>query len=92
MQIQGIHHSPPSFVQQRPSSKVFAIGLTVIDLLISYVCSGEIGLLDGVGVGETLLITELILHTLPEHRGVSAFAGEGERTREGNEVSALLGT
>jgi F-type H+-transporting ATPase subunit beta len=37
-------------------------------------------------VGKTFLIMELIRHTSTEHRGISVFAGVGERTREGNEL------
>jgi F-type H+-transporting ATPase subunit beta len=37
-------------------------------------------------VGKTFLIMELIRHTSTEHKGISVFAGVGERTREGNEL------
>jgi len=85
-QVRSIHQPAPPFVQQRPSTEVFVTGLKVIDLLAPYVRGGKIGLLGGAGVGKTMLIMELIRHTSAEHRGVSVFAGVGERTREGNEL------
>ena len=40
----------------------------------------------GAGVGETVLIMELINNIAKAHGGVSVFAGVGERTREGNDL------
>lgn len=82
----SIHQPPPTFIQQRPTSEVFVTGLKVIDLLAPYVRGGKVGLLGGAGVGKTLLIMEMIRHTSAEHKGVSVFAGVGERTREGNDL------
>jgi len=86
VQMRSIHQPAPSFVQQQPSTEIFVTGLKVIDLLAPYVRGGKVGLLGGAGVGKTLLIMEMIRHTSAEHRGVSVFAGVGERTREGNEL------
>jgi len=86
MQTSSIHQPPPPFIEQKPSTDIFVTGLKVIDLLAPYVRGGKIGLLGGAGVGKTMLIMELIRHTSAEHRGVSVFAGVGERTREGNEL------
>ena len=81
-----IHNDPPSFTAQDPSIQIFVTGLKVVDLLAPYVRGGKVGLLGGAGVGKTFLIMELIRHTSTEHRGISVFAGVGERTREGNEL------
>ena len=86
VQMRHIHQPAPAFVEQKPSAEIFVTGLKVIDLLAPYVRGGKIGLLGGAGVGKTLLIMELIRHTSAEHKGVSVFAGVGERTREGNEL------
>jgi len=86
VELRKIHQPAPAFVQQKPSTEIFVTGLKVVDLLAPYVRGGKIGLLGGAGVGKTLLIMELIRHTSAEHRGVSVFAGVGERTREGNEL------
>ena len=40
----------------------------------------------GAGVGKTVLIQELINNVAQAHKGVSVFAGVGERTREGNDL------
>ena len=82
----GIHQSPPSYVDQQPSSELFETGLKVLDLLSPFVRGGKVGLLGGAGVGKTLLIMEMIHHTSAVHEGVSVFAGVGERTREGNDL------
>jgi F-type H+-transporting ATPase subunit beta len=86
VEVLNIHQTAPSFVRQQPSTDIFVTGLKVIDLLAPYVRGGKIGLLGGAGVGKTMLIMELIRHTSAEHKGVSVFAGVGERTREGNEL------
>ena len=83
---EGIHQSPPPYVDQRPTSDLFITGLKVLDLLAPFVRGGKVGLLGGAGVGKTLLIMEMIRHTSTEHQGVSVFAGVGERTREGNDL------
>ena len=77
----GIHQSPPAYVDQRPSSELFITGLKVIDLLAPFVRGGKVGLLGGAGVGKTLLIMEMIRHTSAVHKGVSVFAGVGEKER-----------
>ena len=82
----GIHQPPPAYVEQRPSSELFITGLKVVDLLAPFVQGGKVGLLGGAGVGKTLLIMEMIHHTSAVHKGVSVFAGVGERTREGNDL------
>ncbi|MCJ7738856.1 MAG: F0F1 ATP synthase subunit beta [Anaerolineae bacterium] len=84
--LRSIHQAAPAFVTQRPTKEIFVTGLKVIDLLAPYVRGGKVGLLGGAGVGKTLLIMEMIRHTSAEHRGVSVFAGVGERTREGNDL------
>jgi F-type H+-transporting ATPase subunit beta len=84
--LQPIHRPPPAFTVQDPRIQIFVTGLKVIDLLAPYVRGGKVGLIGGAGVGKTFLIMELIRHTSTEHRGISVFAGVGERTREGNEL------
>ena len=62
-------------------------GIKVIDLLTPYVQGGKIGLFGGAGVGKTVLIQEMIRRVAENFGGVSVFAGVGERTREGNDLS-----
>jgi F-type H+-transporting ATPase subunit beta len=82
----NIHQAPPTYIEQKPCSDLFVTGLKVIDLLAPFVRGGKVGLFGGAGVGKTLLIMEMIRHTSAVHKGVSVFAGVGERTREGNDL------
>jgi F-type H+-transporting ATPase subunit beta len=81
-----IHKAPPSFEDQLPVRSVFETGIKVIDLLAPYPKGGKVGLFGGAGVGKTVILQELIRNIATEHGGVSAFAGVGERTREGNDL------
>ncbi len=81
-----IHRAPPSFEDQLPVKHIFETGIKVIDLLAPYPKGGKVGLFGGAGVGKTVILMELIRNIATEHGGVSAFAGVGERTREGNDL------
>jgi len=81
-----IHKAPPSFEDQLPVHDIFETGIKVIDLLAPYPKGGKVGLFGGAGVGKTVILMELIRNIATEHGGVSAFAGVGERTREGNDL------
>lgn len=88
---EGVEHMPihrlaPPFKEQSTSQEIFETGIKVIDLLAPYPKGGKIGLFGGAGVGKTVIIMELIRNIALEHRGVSIFAGVGERTREGNDL------
>ena len=82
----SIHRAPPSFDERETVTTVLETGLKVIDLLAPFARGGKIGLFGGAGVGKTVLIMELIRSIATEHGGYSAFAGVGERTREGNDL------
>ena len=81
-----IHKASPSYVKQEPVTTVFETGIKVIDLLCPFAKGGKVGLFGGAGVGKTVLIQELINNVAKVLKGVSAFAGVGERTREGNDL------
>jgi len=81
-----IHRSAPPLTERSGSTQVFETGIKIIDLLCPYITGGKTGLFGGAGVGKTVLIMELIHRTATAHRGVSVFAGVGERVREGNEL------
>ncbi|MCB9831996.1 MAG: F0F1 ATP synthase subunit beta [Planctomycetes bacterium] len=81
-----IHRAAPAFESQKTVSETFATGIKVIDLLVPFAKGGKIGLFGGAGVGKTVLIQELIHVVAKQHSGYSAFAGVGERTREGNDL------
>jgi F-type H+-transporting ATPase subunit beta len=66
--------------------EAFQTGIKVIDLLAPLPRGGKAGLFGGAGVGKTVLLMELIRGAVRQHRGVSVFAGIGERSREGNDL------
>ncbi|MDY7040170.1 MAG: F0F1 ATP synthase subunit beta [Chloroflexota bacterium] len=81
-----IHVPSPPLREQRASVAPFVTGIKAIDLLTPYPHGGKIGLFGGAGVGKTLLMIELMRHTIGEHSGIVLFAGVGERSREGNDL------
>jgi len=82
----NIHAKPPSLEDSLGSSGILETGIKVIDLLCPFVKGGKTGLFGGAGVGKTVLVMEF-MHAIAEiHRGVSVFAGVGERIREGHEL------
>jgi F-type H+-transporting ATPase subunit beta len=83
---QPIHVASPSLEEQRVVAEPFVTGMKVIDLMTPYPQGGKVGLFGGAGVGKTMLIIELIRHTISEHSGIALFAGVGERSREGNDM------
>ena len=76
----------PDLTARRPARAVFETGLKVIDLLTPLPRGGNTGLFGGAGVGKTVLMMELMQNTVHYHRGVSVFAGIGERSREAREL------
>ncbi|UWI83430.1 F0F1 ATP synthase subunit beta [Wolbachia endosymbiont of Howardula sp.] len=84
--LHSIHRSAPSFIEQNIQEEILVTGIKVIDLLAPYLKGGKIGLFGGAGVGKTVLIMELINNIARDHKGISVFAGVGERTREGNDL------
>jgi len=81
-----IHAESPPLSMQRVANKLYLTGIKAIDLLTPYPQGGKIGLFGGAGVGKTLLMIELMRHTIQEHAGIALFSGVGERIREGNEL------
>ena len=78
---QPIHAGSPPLLDQQEATEPFVTGIKIIDLLIPFPRGGKIGLFGGAGVGKTLLMIELIRHTIREHQGIALFAGVGERSR-----------
>jgi len=82
----SIHRPPPSFQEQETTTQTLETGLKVLDLITPFAQGGKIGAYGGAGVGKTVIIMELIRNIATEHGGFSAFAGIGERSREGNDL------
>jgi len=81
-----IHRDPPSFEDQATDIEILETGLKVMDLITPFTKGGKVGAYGGAGVGKTVIIQELIRNIGAVHKGVSVFAGVGERSREGNDL------
>ena len=81
-----IHRHPPSFEDQATTVELLETGIKVIDLMTPFTKGGKVGAYGGAGVGKTVIIQELIRNIGTVHKGVSVFAGVGERSREGNDL------
>ena len=84
--VKPIYSEIPKLTDQKIATEILVTGIKVIDLLAPYLKGGKVGLFGGAGVGKTVLIMELIHNIAKAHKGVSVFAGVGERTREGNDL------
>ncbi len=66
--------------------RVLETGVKVIDLLVPFPRGGKMGMFGGAGVGKTVVMMEMVNNIAKQHKGISVFAGVGERTREGNDL------
>lgn len=82
----SLHRKAPEIKAQKTKIEILETGIKAIDLLTPIPKGGKVGLFGGAGVGKTVLIQELIYNVAQVHKGVSVFAGVGERSREGNEI------
>jgi len=73
-------------------NEILETGIKAIDFLSPMIRGGKIGLFGGAGVGKTVLLTEIIHNVvvLRKGKGLSVFAGVGERIREGHELYETL--
>ncbi|MBK5264240.1 MAG: F0F1 ATP synthase subunit beta, partial [Alphaproteobacteria bacterium] len=81
-----IHRLPPAFSVQSGTTDLFMTGIKVIDLLTPLAHGGKAAMFGGAGVGKTVLVMELIQAMVTGYKGISVFAGVGERSREGHEM------
>jgi F-type H+/Na+-transporting ATPase subunit beta len=81
-----IHRSPPPLAAQKGTTNLFSTGIKVIDLLTPLAQGGKAAMFGGAGVGKTVLVMELIHAMVELYKGISVFAGVGERSREGHEM------
>ncbi|MEZ5540465.1 MAG: F0F1 ATP synthase subunit beta [Pseudomonadota bacterium] len=82
----NVHSRPLPLQEAKGTGEVLQTGIKVIDLLCPFVRGGKTGLFGGAGVGKTVLIMEFVHALATLHKGVSVFAGVGERIREGHEL------
>ncbi|HUO53164.1 MAG TPA: F0F1 ATP synthase subunit beta [Rhodoblastus sp.] len=81
-----IHNPPPRLEAESAATRIFETGIKVIDLLSPLAQGGKAAMFGGAGVGKTVLVMELIHAMVAKYRGISVFAGVGERSREGHEL------
>ncbi len=84
--FRNIHSRPPPLQEAVGVGEILQTGIKVIDLLSPFVKGGKAGLFGGAGVGKTVLIMEFMHAITALQKGVSVFAGVGERIREGHEL------
>ncbi len=71
-------------------NEILETGIKVIDFFTPFVKGRKMGIIGGAGVGKTVLIMELMHNVSKSGRGLSLFAGVGERIREGQELYDTL--
>jgi F-type H+-transporting ATPase subunit beta len=81
-----IHRPPPALARQNAARTVLETGIKVVDLLAPIARGGKAAMFGGAGVGKTVLLMELIQAVVSNYKGISVFAGIGERSREGHEL------
>jgi len=86
----SIYHPPPAYDQIGTAASILETGIKVIDLFTPVKRGGKIGLFGGSGVGKTVLLSELMHNIAFFQKGISVFAGIGERIREGHELYETL--
>jgi F-type H+-transporting ATPase subunit beta len=85
-EYRNIIAKPGPLHKAKAATSVLETGIKVIDLLCPFIRGGKTGLFGGAGVGKTVLIMEFMHAVAKLHKGVSVFAGVGERIREGHEL------
>jgi F-type H+-transporting ATPase subunit beta len=73
---------------QKP--EILETGIKVLDFFAPFVKGRKIGIVGGAGVGKTVLTMEMINNVAQSGKGLSFFAGIGERIREGHELYDTL--
>jgi F-type H+-transporting ATPase subunit beta len=85
-QTRSIYAPAPNFESTNLKREILETGIKVIDFFTPFLKGGKIGLFGGSGVGKTVILTELMHNTAVYHKGISVFAGVGERIREAQEM------
>jgi len=86
----SIYRDAPVYDQVTLRGEFLETGIKVLDFFTPVRRGGKIGLFGGSGVGKTVLVSELMHNIAVYHKGMSVFAGIGERIREGHELYDTL--
>jgi len=82
----SIYGKPPGYNSMKVTGQILETGIKIIDFFTPFLKGGKIGLFGGAGVGKTIVLTELMHNIAIFHKGISVFAGIGERIREAQEM------
>ncbi len=85
-ETRSIYAEPPPFSSTNITREVLETGIKAVDFFAPFLKGGKIGIFGGSGVGKTIILTELMHNTAVYHKGISVFAGIGERIREAQEM------
>lgn len=85
-----IYQPPPPYQDILPRKELIETGIKVIDFFTPLRKGEELGLFGGAGLGKTVLLSELMHNIAFFKKGISVFAGLGERIREGHELYEIL--
>ncbi len=88
--VMPIYSKPPILSTLSSKSEFLQTGVKAIDFLTPLKKGGKNGFIGGAGVGKTVIITEILHNITKYHKGISVFAGVGERIREAQELYQLL--
>lgn len=85
-----IYHSSLPYEKVSFRKEIFETGVKVIDFFTPLRKGEELGIFGGAGLGKTVLLSELMHNVAFFSKGISVFAGIGERIREGHELYETL--
>lgn len=85
-----IDQPPPPYQEIVSGKELIETGIKLIDFFTPLRKGEELGIFGGAGLGKTVLLTELMHNIAFFHKGISVFAGLGERIREGHELYNTL--
>lgn len=88
--FQSIYSKTPPLNVIRSQSEILNTGIKAIDFLTPIRKGSKVGFIGGAGVGKTILMTELLHNITFINKGISVFAGVGERVREAKELYSRL--
>lgn len=86
----SIYARTPNYQSLKVSRDILETGMKVVDFFTPFLKGGKIGIFGGAGVGKTIILTELMHNIAIFHKGISIFAGIGERIREAQEMLETL--
>lgn len=85
-----IYQPLPPYQEIIPGKEPIETGIKVVDFFAPLRKGEELGLFGGAGLGKTVLLLELMHNIIFFKKGISVFAGLGERIREGHELYEIL--